>query len=114
MLGYLLAHHSGEKVDTNALGKDVIGLAGERALTLGSYAALFEAAAKVPGLQALDHVTDGAGRPGVGITWPVSPGSSPDAKSPVFVFDTATHRFLGTNAGAVVVQAFVDQAGQRP
>ncbi|MFJ1766923.1 CU044_5270 family protein [Amycolatopsis sp. NPDC088138] len=114
MLDYLLAHYSGKKGDTNALGKDVINLVVERALPPGAYAALFEAAAKVPGLEALDHVTDGAGRPGVGITWPVPGGSSPDAKPLVFVFDAATHRYLGTNTSAVVVKTFVDQAGQRP
>jgi hypothetical protein len=114
MLAYLEANHSGEKGDTNALGKDVIALAYEQALTPAEYAALFEAAAKVPGLQAIDHVTDGAGRSGVGITWPVSPGSSPDAKPEVLVFDTTTHRFLGTDNTAVVVKAFVDRVGQRP
>ncbi|WP_328649530.1 CU044_5270 family protein [Amycolatopsis sp. NBC_00348] len=114
MFAYLEAHHSGEKGDTNALGKDVVALAYEQALTPASYAALFAAAAKVPGLTALDHVTDGAGRPGVGITWPVPPGSSPEAKPEVLVFDPATHRFLGTDSSAVVVKTFVDQAGQRP
>ncbi len=114
MLAYLETHHSGEKGDTNALGKDVITLANEQALTPGEYAALFAAAAKVPGLAALDHVTDGAGRPGVGITWPVPPGSSPAAKPVVLVFDATTHRFLGTADSAVLVKTFVDRVGQRP
>ncbi|MFG1646611.1 CU044_5270 family protein [Amycolatopsis sp. NPDC049252] len=114
MLAYLETHHSGEKGNTNALGKDVITLAYEHALTPAQYAALFAAAAKVPGLTALDHVTDGSGRPGVGITWPVPPGSSPKAKPEVLVFDATTHRFLGTDDSAVVVKTFVDQAGQRP
>ncbi|WP_318307082.1 CU044_5270 family protein [Amycolatopsis solani] len=114
MSAYLDDHHSGEKGDVNALGKDVITLAYEQALPPASAAALFEAAAKVPGLTALDHVTDGAGRPGVGITWPVPPGSSPRAQPELLVFDATTHRFLGTRGSAVTAKAFVDQAGQRP
>ncbi|WP_370962084.1 CU044_5270 family protein [Amycolatopsis sp. cg9] len=114
MLAYLEEHHSGERGDVNALGKDVISLAYEHALRPASYAALFAAAAKVPGLTALDHVTDGAGRPGVGITWPVPPGSSPKARPEVLVFDATTHRFLGTRDSAVTVKTFVDRVGQRP
>jgi hypothetical protein len=114
MLAYLNAHHSGRKGDVNAMGKDVIYLAYEKALPPASYAALFAAAAKVPGLTALDHVTDGAGRPGVGITWPVPPGASSKAKPVVLVFDATTHQFLGTDSEAVTAKAFVDQLGQRP
>ncbi|MEU7787582.1 CU044_5270 family protein [Amycolatopsis sp. NPDC049159] len=114
MLAYLHEHHSGERGDVNALGKDVVTLAHEQALLPASYSALFAAAAKIPGLTALDHVTDGAGRPGVGITWPVPPGSSPKAKPEVLVFDATTHRFLGTPGSAVTVKTFVDRVGQRP
>ncbi|GAB3148207.1 CU044_5270 family protein [Amycolatopsis sp. NPDC004378] len=114
MLAYLNAHHSGEKGDTNAMGKDVLTMANEQALPPASYAALFQAAAKVPGLRALDHVTDAAGRPGVGITWPNPPGSAPEAKPLVIVFDATTHQYLGTEDSAVTVKTFVDEAGQRP
>ncbi|MBE1493445.1 hypothetical protein H4696_000545 [Amycolatopsis lexingtonensis] len=114
MLAYLTEHHSGTKGDVNAVGKDVINLAYEQVLLPASYAALFEAAARVPGLTALDHVTDGAGRPGVGITWPVPAGSSPKAKPVVLVFDATTHRFLGTQDSAVTVKTFVDRVGLRP
>jgi hypothetical protein len=92
----------------------VLSLADEQFLPPAAYAALFAAAAKVPGLTALDHVTDGAGRPGVGITWPVGPGSSPKAKPVVLVFDATTYQFLGTDDSAVTVKTFVDRAGQRP
>ena len=114
MFAYLTKHQSGEKGDVNALGKDVWALADETVLPPASYAALFQAAARVPGLKAIDHVTDAAGRPGVGITWPNPPGSLPEATPMVLVFDANTFTFLGTNSGAVTAKAFVDQVGQRP
>jgi len=114
MFAYLNKNHSGEEGDFNAMGKDVMYLANEMVLPPASYAALFKAAAKVPGLKAIDHVTDAAGRPGVGITWPVGPGASPEATPEVLVFDTTTFTFLGTNSGAVTTKEFVDQVGQRP
>ncbi|MEV7039665.1 CU044_5270 family protein [Amycolatopsis sp. NPDC051061] len=114
MLAYLAALPGTKDGDVSSMGKKVFMLAYERALTPASYAALFQAAAKVPGLKALDHVTDGAGRPGVGITWPHPPGSAPGAKPIVLVFDARTHQFLGTDDSAVTVKTFVDEAGQRP
>ncbi|MCR6485008.1 CU044_5270 family protein [Amycolatopsis sp. OK19-0408] len=112
MLAYLNTRPSA-KDSTNSMGKTVLTLADEQALPPAAYAALFEAAAKVPGLKALDHVTDGAGRPGIGITWP-QPGSRPGTQPLVLVFDTTTHQFLGTQDSAVTVKTFVDEAGQRP
>ncbi|MEV6643148.1 CU044_5270 family protein [Amycolatopsis sp. NPDC051371] len=114
MLAYLDALPGTKDGDVSSMGKKVFMLAYERALTPASYAALFQAAAKVPGLKALDHVTDGAGRPGVGITWSFPPGSAPGAKPIVLVFDAGTHQFLGTDDSAVTVKTFVDEAGQRP
>ncbi|MEV6830005.1 CU044_5270 family protein [Amycolatopsis sp. NPDC051102] len=113
MLAYLEAVPADRKGDVNSMGKDVYGLAYEQVLPPASYAALFEAAARVPGLTAVDHVTDGAGRPGVGITWPVPAGSSPKAKPVVLVFDATTYQFLGTPESAVTVKTFVDEVGQR-
>ncbi|MGW3962656.1 CU044_5270 family protein [Amycolatopsis sp. NPDC005003] len=114
MLAYLNAQPGAQKDNVNAMGKSVFGLAYEQVLQPASYAALFEAAARVPGLTALDHVTDGAGRPGVGITWPNPPGSAPDAKPLVIVFDATTYQFLGTTDSAVTVKTYVDQVGRRP
>ncbi|KDN18026.1 CU044_5270 family protein [Amycolatopsis rifamycinica] len=114
MLAYLESQPGGRKGDVNAMGKSVYNLAYEQVLQPASYAALFEAAARVPGLTALDHVTDGAGRPGVGITFPVPPGSSPKAKPVVLVFDATTYQFLGTTDSAVTVKTYVDEVGQRP
>ncbi|WP_410617067.1 CU044_5270 family protein [Amycolatopsis sp. lyj-109] len=114
MLAYLNSQPGTQKDNPTAMGKDVWGLVDEQVLQPASYAALFEAAAKVPGLTALDHVTDGAGRPGVGITFPVPPGSSPNAKPIVMVFDATTYQFLGTTDSAVTVKTYVDEVGQRP
>ncbi|MBE8518496.1 CU044_5270 family protein [Amycolatopsis sp. H6(2020)] len=114
MLAYLNSQPGAQKDNAMAMGKDVYGLAYEQVLQPASYAALFEAAARVPGLTALDHVTDGAGRPGVGITFPVAPGSSPKAQPTVLVFDATTYQFLGTTDSAVTVKTYVDEVGQRP
>ncbi|SEF20227.1 hypothetical protein SAMN05421837_101279 [Amycolatopsis pretoriensis] len=112
MLAYLRTIPGG-KDSVNSMGKNVLTLADERALTPASYAALYQAAAKVPGLKALEHVTDGSGRPGVGITWR-NPADRPDFKGIVLVFDARTHQFLGTEDSAVTAKTFVDEAGQRP
>jgi hypothetical protein len=114
MLAYLYEKEADRSGRATYIGKAVYTLAYEQVLQPASYAALFEAAARVPGLTALDHVTDGAGRPGVGITFPVSPGSSPKAKPIVMVFDATTYQFLGTTDDAVTVKTYVDEVGQRP
>ncbi|WP_103335794.1 CU044_5270 family protein [Amycolatopsis sp. CA-126428] len=114
MLAYLYGKEEDRVGRAGYIGKAVYGLAYEQVLQPASYAALFEAAARVPGLKALDHVTDGAGRPGVGIEFPVSPGSGPKAKPIVLVFDATTYQFLGTTDSAVTVKTYVDEVGQRP
>ncbi|MEU4520595.1 CU044_5270 family protein [Amycolatopsis sp. NPDC024027] len=113
MLAYLYAKEADRDGRATYIGKAVYTLASEQVLQPASYAALFEAAARVPGLTALDHVTDGAGRPGVGIRFPVSPGS-PKAQAIVLVFDATTYQFLGTTDSAETVKAYVDEVGQRP
>ncbi|MEU0797682.1 CU044_5270 family protein [Amycolatopsis sp. NPDC005961] len=114
MLAYLYGKEADRDGRATYIGKAVYTLAYEQVLQPASYAALFEAAAKVPGLTALDHVTDGAGRPGVGIRFPVPPGSSPKAQPIVLVFDATTYQFLGTEDSAVMVKTYVDEVGQRP
>ncbi|QKV73309.1 CU044_5270 family protein [Amycolatopsis sp. Hca4] len=114
MLAYLYGKEADRAGRAGYIGKAVYTLAYEQVLQPASYAALFEAAAKVPGLTALDHVTDGAGRPGVGIEFPVSSGSSPKAQPIVLVFDATTYQFLGTTDSAVTVKTYVDAVGQRP
>ncbi|WP_409495461.1 CU044_5270 family protein [Amycolatopsis sp. cmx-11-12] len=109
------ADHSGEKGDYNAMGKDVVALANETYLPPAVRAALFRAAAKVPGLRAVDHAKDGAGRPGVGITWPLRPEDDPKmAKPDMIVFAADTFLYLGGNGTAVTASGVVDAVGQRP
>ncbi|MCC8244125.1 CU044_5270 family protein [Saccharothrix luteola] len=114
MLAYLDANASGEPGSVNARGKDVLALINESRMLPAARAALYEAAARVPGLAVVPDARDAAGRPGVGITWPVPSGSSPEAEPVVIVFDTETYELLGTNFHAITAQAVVDQAGQRP
>lgn len=114
MLAYLDRNASGEPGSVNARGKDVMGLISESYLPPRARAALWEAAARVPGLKVVEHTEDAAGRAGVGITWPVPEGSLSGAKPVVLVFDANTYEFLGTQSTAVVNLSIVDQAGQRP
>jgi hypothetical protein len=114
MLAYLDQHASGEPGDVNARGKDVLFLIEESYLPAATRAALFEAAGKVPGLKVVPNTADGAGRPGIGITWPVPPGSASAAKPMVLVFDASTYEFLGTPDSAVTNLSIVDHSGQRP
>ncbi|WP_033441580.1 CU044_5270 family protein [Saccharothrix sp. NRRL B-16314] len=114
MLAYLDANASGEPGSVNARGKDVLGLINESLLPPLSRAALYDAAARVPGLSVVPDARDAAGRPGIGITWPVPAGSKAEARPVVIVFDKDTHELLGTNFHAIIALAVVDQAGQRP
>ncbi|KFU82293.1 hypothetical protein SAMN04489729_1161 [Amycolatopsis lurida] len=115
MFAYLNANHSGHDGDFNAMGKDVLALANESYLSPATRAALFGAAAKVPGLRAIDHTQDAAGRPGVGITWPLGPRDDAKVAKPVvIVFAADTFLYLGTNSTAVTASGVVDGVGQRP
>lgn len=113
MRAYLNKLGSGEAGDSNAAGKDVLYLLGEY-LRPPSRAALFEAAATTPGLTVVERATDGAGRSGVGISWP-SPGGANPAPL-VLVFDPKTYAFLGVGGGAgtsaTLTVAVVDRVGQ--
>ncbi|WP_198940176.1 CU044_5270 family protein [Micromonospora sp. CB01531] len=106
---YLNKNHSREAGDANAMGKDVLALIGENHLRPQSQAALFQVAARIPGIRAVPDVKDGAGRPGIGIAW------SSQGKSGMLVFDVDTYAFLGVaDASATLAVALVDKAGQRP
>ncbi|MEV5767792.1 CU044_5270 family protein [Micromonospora sp. NPDC052213] len=108
MRTYLAGHRSGEAGDVNAAGKDVLFLA-ESYLRPQTRAALYEAAAAVPGLRAVENVTDGAGRPGIGIAWPSTNG----AEQMVLVFHRETYAYLGTSRyTAVIAHTVVDEVGQ--
>ncbi|OLZ49613.1 CU044_5270 family protein [Amycolatopsis keratiniphila] len=115
MFAYLNAGRGGHDGDFNAMGKDVLSLANESYLSPAVRAALYGAAAKVPGLRAVDHTQDAAGRPGVGITWPLGPHDDPKVAKPVvIVFAADTFLYLGTNSTAVTASGVVDAVGRRP
>lgn len=108
MRTYLAERHSGQSGSVNAVGKDVHVLA-HSYLRPQSRAALYEAAAVTPGLRAVENVSDGAGRPGIGITWD-SPGGRGQN---VLVFDARTYAFLGTQGtSAMLTLTVVDKVGQ--
>ncbi|MEU7758503.1 CU044_5270 family protein [Micromonospora aurantiaca (nom. illeg.)] len=113
MRAYLDKHRSGEPGDVNAAAKDVLFLLSDWYLRPRSRAALFEAAAATPGLKVVEKATDGAGRSGVGVSWP-SPGSP---ALMVLVFDPRTYAFLGVGGeagtSAVLSVAIVDRVGQK-
>jgi hypothetical protein len=89
-----------------------------RSLLVESYttpaqrAALYEAAARMPGLSAVGDTTDGAGRHGLGVTWKV-PTQGGGTLTEALVFDSKTYRLLGTDNTAVLAGAVVDAVGQR-
>ncbi|MEU3624807.1 hypothetical protein BS329_17835 [Amycolatopsis coloradensis] len=112
----MFAHLNADNADhSGKMGKDVVALANENYLPPAVRAALYGAAAKMPGLRAVDHATDGAGRPGVGITWPLKPEDDPKvAKPEMIVFAADTFLYLGGNGTAVTASGVVDAVGQRP
>ncbi|MEU5562514.1 CU044_5270 family protein [Micromonospora musae] len=109
MLDYLNESYRGEPGDSNAMGKDVHHLLSSKYLRPQVRAALFEAAARIPGLAVVPDVEDGAGRPGIGIAW------SHEGRSGVLVFDEESDTFLGmADTSAMLEIAVVDEVGQRP
>lgn len=91
---------------TNGMAKELLTLAGDHWLRPATRAALFQAGAKIPGVRVVEHATDGAGRPGVGITWTTA-GSK--GSGVVIVFDADRYTLLGTNQSAVLEFTLVDQ-----
>ena len=82
-------------------------------------AALYRAAALIPGVTLVGHVTNAVGRPGIAIAWSNSQGRSE------WIFDPATLQFIGerdydnnahqvTGDTAILQEAFVAKAGQLP
>lgn len=91
MLAWLQRNASGTPGDINAVGKDVLGLAGASYLPPRSLGALFEAASRLRGMQVIPDSTDAAGRHGVGVSW------LKDGTRMTLIFDSRTHAFLGTS-----------------
>lgn len=107
MRDYLMAM-DGSKERTNSLGKNILFVVGENYVSPASLAALFDAVAQLDGLTVEEDARDGAGRPGIGVSWTYT-------NKITLVFDRHTHAFLGVaGSEARVAQAVVDVAGQRP
>jgi hypothetical protein len=94
-------------------------------LPKGLRPAAFEALATVPGIKLLPGLTDGAGRPGVGIQY-VDPNMPRGGVEQVLVFDAKTYQYLGLRGGRKeggttyqqwsyhAVSGVVDRVMQRP
>jgi hypothetical protein len=72
-------------------------------------AALYRAAALIPGVQFVKHATNAVGRPGIAVSF----------QGQEWIFDPATYQFIGEREGtsgetAILQQAFVAHAGQVP
>ena len=89
-------------------------------------AALYRAAALIPGVRVIPHATDILGRPGIGVqltrTVPQSPGA-PLRQTLTWIFNPTTLLWIGETDGTVhgklmgsvvLNRAIVDQLGQRP
>ncbi|HEX6352181.1 CU044_5270 family protein [Actinophytocola sp.] len=92
-------------------GKEIMYLVDGAYVPPASMAAIFEVMADFPGLTVNENAKDGAGRPGMGVTWTGPGGGEPLT----IVFDKQTRAYLGMSGyTAVVEQAIVDQPGQLP
>jgi hypothetical protein len=116
MYAYLQNHAKGD--DINAVGKDVMDLAGYD-LPPRTRAALYQAAARLRGLHVKHDVVDGAGRHGVAITWQYTGTCAKGCeRDNELIFDPTTYAPLGFRAGAhataILRVAVVDAPGQRP
>jgi hypothetical protein len=103
MYAYLLAEAGTTDPTTQAnwLGKYILYLSADY-LRPATRAALFRAAARLPGVTVIRDATDAEGRHGLGIAWTFYGHAS------LFVFDPQTFTLLDRHS------ALVDQVGQRP
>lgn len=110
MLEYLRKRNTQESADarTNSTAKDIWYLSSGHYLRSAQRAALYRAAAKIPGLKVVDGAKDAAGRSGTGIAWTYAGG--PEM---MWIFDAKTHQYLGTPT-ETSASALVDKVGERP
>lgn len=78
-------------------------------------AGLFRAAALIPGVRLVGHVTNAVGRPGIAVSFK----GHGDLVASEWIFDPVTYQFIGEREGgnsqtAILQQGFVAHAGQRP
>jgi hypothetical protein len=92
---------------TNSIAKDMWTLGSSRYLRPAQRAALFQAAARIPGITVVDDAVDAAGRTGTGVTWTFGKYSA------MWVFDPKTYAYLGSDLDTTE-QAVVNEVGDRP
>jgi hypothetical protein len=73
-----------------------------------SSAALYRAAAKIPGVSVVDNAKDFAGRPGIGLTF------KNDDRHEVWVFDKKSLTYLGSDKEALLDTGIADAPGEQP
>jgi hypothetical protein len=122
LLNYIYAATNGEGA---AMGPDgeafsAIGdLIKENVLPPQIYAALYRAAALIPGVTLVGHVTNAVGRPGIAISW-----ADPYDRSE-WIFDQTTLQYIGerdydlkahqvVGNTAILQKAYVAKVGQFP
>ncbi|WP_229073374.1 CU044_5270 family protein [Actinoplanes sp. DH11] len=92
---------------TNGQAKTVMDLAGTHYLRPAQRAALYRAAARIPGVTVLEDAVDAAGRAGTGVAWTFSGHTN------MWIFDEKEYAYLGMQS-ETTVQAVVDEVGRRP
>jgi hypothetical protein len=106
-----------DAVRLNDLAKNIGYMLDTDYLLPAQQAALYQYLAATPGVTLEPSVKDVAGRPGIGIEWPL------DSDTSVLIFDAKTYQYLGTSTtgtggatgGEALLQtAIVDTAGQLP
>ncbi|MFJ8636459.1 CU044_5270 family protein [Streptomyces sp. NPDC093568] len=76
-------------------------------------AALYRAVAKLPGVHVVENAKDGAGRPGIGLTYTSSKSSTAGANG-YWVFDEKSLAYLGTTKSALLEAGVADRKGEAP
>ena len=96
-----------QDIRSNSTAKDIWDLSSNHYLRSAQRAALYRAAAEVPGLKVVRGAKDAAGRTGTGIAWTYAGG--PEM---IWIFDAKTHQYLGTPT-ETSTSAIVDKVGER-
>ncbi|WP_433210659.1 CU044_5270 family protein [Dactylosporangium sp. CS-047395] len=128
MRKYLYDHASGGNPRDQQAFTTAADLIREAYLSPAALAAVFDAVARIPGVDVVGDVTDDAGRPGVAVALTEVQGMRTE-----LIFDKATHAFLGVrsvmvrddptsglvrgdifSSASVLRTAIVDRAGQTP
>lgn len=113
MLAYLHKSTHGEGDNLNDLGTEFIYLS-DGYLRPAARAALYEAAAKIPGLVVRHDAKDANGRSVIGITWDGTTAQGL-GNSDEFLFDPETFAYLGSAQwGPTVSRGVVDKVRQLP